>query len=164
LGRIATLLTLFNVLIGTLIVPRFSRLENKTSLLLSRFSQILFISTLLMVLFAVGIVFFADQILWILGKKYSMLNSELGLIMMSACLNVISGVAFGLYSSRGWVLPPTYTILKTVLVIVVASYMFNLSTLKGVLYLNILFSITAVFTDVFYGYYNILKHSIKIND
>ncbi|RKS13294.1 lipopolysaccharide biosynthesis protein [Flavobacterium sp. 120] len=157
LGRIAILLNLFSVLIGTLVVPRFSRLENNISKLLLRYTQVLLICTVLMIVFAGGIYVFADRILWILGKNYSSLNFELFLIMISACLNVISGVAFGLYSSKGWILPPLYTILKTILVILVASFVFDLSTLGGALYLNILFSITAVFTDVFFGYYNILK-------
>ena len=57
---------------------------------------------------------FSDKILWILGENYSSLNFELILILISACLNIISGVAFGLYGAKGWVLPPVFTILRTI--------------------------------------------------
>ena len=161
LGRVAVLLNIISVVIGTLVVPRFSRLENNVMTLLMRYSQVLLICTILMILFAVGVYFFSDKILWILGNNYRSLNYELFLIMISSCLNVISGVAFGLYTSKGWVLPPLYSISKTIAVLIVASLVFDLSTLEGALYLNILFSITAVMSDVFYGYYNILKIDAK---
>jgi O-antigen/teichoic acid export membrane protein len=157
LGRIAILLTVFSVLIGTLVVPRFSRLENNISILLLRYTQVLFVCTFVMILFAGGIYMFSDTILWILGAQYNSLNFELFLIMISACLNLISGVAFSLYSSKGWVLSPFYSISKAILVIIIAIFAFDLSTLEGVLYLDILFAITAVLTDIIFGYYNILK-------
>jgi O-antigen/teichoic acid export membrane protein len=157
LGRIAILLTVFSVLIGTLVVPRFSRLENNISILLLRYTQVLFVCTFVMILFAGGIYMFSDTILWILGSQYNSLNFELFLIMISACLNLISGVAFSLYSSKGWVLSPFYSISKAILVIIIAIFAFDLSTLEGVLYLDILFAITAVLTDIIFGYYNILK-------
>ena len=157
LGRIAILLTVFSVLIGTLVVPRFSRLENNISILLLRYTQVLFVCTFVMILFAGGIYMFSDTILWILGAQYNSLNFELFLIIISACLNLISGVAFSLYSSKGWVLSPLYSISKAILVIIIAIFAFDLSTLKGVLYLDILFAITAVLTDIIFGYYNILK-------
>jgi O-antigen/teichoic acid export membrane protein len=157
LGRIAILLTVFSVLIGTLVVPRFSRLENNISILLLRYTQVLFVCAFVMILFTGGIYMFSDTILWILGAQYNSLNFELFLIIISACLNLISGVAFSLYSSKGWVLSPLYSISKAILVIIIAIFAFDLSTLKGVLYLDILFAITAVLTDIIFGYYNILK-------
>ncbi len=157
LGRIAVLLNIISVLIGTLLIPRFSRLENNSLILLKRYSQVILMCTILMILFAAGVYIFSDKILWILGNNYSSLNFELFLVMISSCLNLIAGVAYSLYSSKGWILPPLYSISKTVVVLIVASLVFDLSTLSGALYLNILFSITAVLSDVFYGYYNILK-------
>jgi len=157
LGRIAALLNVTSALIVTLLVPRFSRLENNVLILLMRYSQVVLMCTILMILFAVGVYLFSDKILWILGNNYSSLNFELFLIMVSSCLNLIAGVAYSLYSSKGWILPPLYSISKTVVVLIVASLVFDLSTLEGALYLNMLFSITAVLSDVFYGYYNIIK-------
>ena len=101
--------------------------------------------------------FFSDQLLSILGKNYGTLNFELILILTSASLNVISGVAFSLYTSKGWIIHPAYTISKTFIIIIVSCFMFDLSTLNGVLYLNILFSVVAVLFDVIFGYYKILR-------
>ncbi len=157
LGRIAVLFTLFSTIIGTLLVPRFARLENTKPLLIKKFTQILFITFFVMFLVAFVASIFTNQLLWILGNGYAKLNFELILNIIISCLNVISGVAYSLYSSKGWILPPLYSISKTVLILIIGSLVFDLSTLEGVLYLNLLFSITAILSDVFYGYYNILK-------
>ncbi|WP_396186177.1 lipopolysaccharide biosynthesis protein [Flavobacterium sp.] len=157
LGRVAVLFTLFSTIIGTLLVPRFARLENTKPLLIKKFTQILFITFLVMFLVAFVASIFSNQLLWILGNGYANLNFELILNITISCLNVISGIAYSLYSSKGWILPPLYSISKTVLILVIGSLVFDLSTLQGALYLNLLFSITAVLSDVFYGYYNILK-------
>lgn len=157
LGRVAVLFTLFSTIIGTLLVPRFARLENAKSLLIKKFTQILFITFLVMFLVAFLASIFSNQLLWILGNGYANLNFELILNITISCLNVISGIAYSLYSSKGWILPPLYSISKTVLILIIGSLVFDLSTLEGALYLNLLFSITALLSDVFYGYYNILK-------
>lgn len=157
LGRVAVIFTLFSTIIGTLLVPRFARLENTKPLLIKKFTQILFITFLVMFLVAFVASIFANQLLWILGNGYANLNFELILNITISCLNVISGIAYSLYSSKGWILPPLYSISKTVLILIIGSLVFDLSTLEGALYLNLLFSITAVVTDVFYGYYNIIK-------
>ncbi len=157
LGRIAVLFSLFNVILGTLVIPRFSRSENNKTILLKRYTQILSITVVVMSLLLLGIYFFSDQILWILGTDYSLLNFELMLNMISATLNVISGIAFSLYNCKGWVIHPFYTILKTILILIISSFVFNLSTLVGVLYMNIFFSIAAILIDVSFGYFKIFK-------
>jgi O-antigen/teichoic acid export membrane protein len=157
LGRIAVLFTLFSTVIGTLVVPRFSRLGNNKSQLIRLYTQILFVSMLLMFGVAFLAYLFSNQILWILGDGYSSLNVELFLNIIIACGTVISGISFSLYSSRGWTINPLIPILKNVIVIVICCFALDLSTLLGALYLNLILVVTSAIINVLFGYSNLVK-------
>jgi O-antigen/teichoic acid export membrane protein len=114
LGRLAMLLTLFSVLISTLVIPRFARLPEIKTILLKRFMQI-FAFLLFVMISIVGVVYiFPNQILWILGNEYAGLQFELFLSIIGSGLGMIAGVAFSLYTSRGWVIHPAILILVNV--------------------------------------------------
>ncbi len=157
LGRISVLFTIFSVLIGTLVVPRFSRLEDKKNILIQFYTKILFASFLLMFFVAFIAYLFSNQILWILGNSYSNLNSELFINIMIACLSVLSGISFSLYSSRGWTVNPIIPLSKNIIIIVLCCYFLDLSTLTGALYLNFLLIFTSMIINVLFGYFNLVK-------
>lgn len=157
LGRIAVLFTLFSTIVGTLLVPRFARLENTKPLLIKKYTQILFITFLIMFLVAFVASIFSNQLLWILGSGYAKLNFELILNIIISCIAVLSGISFALYSSRGWVLHPLIPLIKNVLVIVICAFTLDLTTLVGALYMNILLIFTSMMMNVLYGYYNLFK-------
>lgn len=157
LGRISVLFTIFSVLVGSLLVPRFARLENKRSELLKRYSQIIFVSFIIM-FFVGGIAaFFSDKLLWVLGDNYSKFNFELILNIIIACISVISGISFSLYSSRGWVLHPLFAMIKNVIIIVTCCIVLDLSTLAGALYMNLAITLSSMLMNVIYGYYNLIR-------
>jgi len=157
LGRISAILSLLMVLFSTLIVPRFARIQNQPQKLLLHYSKII-ISFVILSLFIVGFSYlFSDQILWVLGKKYQGLNSALILLIIGTTLTMIMGSAVALYVSRGWVLHYYITISASLFSIILGCYIFDLSTLKGVLHLNIFIAIVQMIIHVFYGYYKILK-------
>ncbi|MGC2165614.1 MAG: hypothetical protein WA632_06335, partial [Gallionella sp.] len=144
LGRISTALAVFNVLIGTLIVPRFARLKSNREILLKYFFQIT-VSIAMFSLSIVGFVYlFPHQILWLLGKDYSNLEFELLLSIASACLSLVAGVFFALYTSRGWVINPVILISFNVCAMIILVSINDVSTLQGVL----LFSLELVFADL----------------
>jgi O-antigen/teichoic acid export membrane protein len=157
LGRIAVLFTLFSTIVVTLLVPRFARLENTKPLLIKKYTQILFITFIVMFLVAFVASIFSNQLLWILGKGYAKLNFELILNIMISCIAVLSGISFALYSSRGWVLHPLIPLIKNVIVIVICAFTLDLTTLLGALYMDILLIFTSMMMNVLYGYYNLFK-------
>nr|WP_279346176.1 polysaccharide biosynthesis protein [Gramella oceanisediminis] len=154
LGRLAVVLSLLNYLTGTLLIPRFARKENKREALLVLFLKIMLVT----IFFLTGIVlivnFFPDQILWILGDEYTGLQKELTLIIMGSALNIVAGVAYSLNASRDWILNPLISISLSVLSIIVGIIIFDVSILKGVLYLNIFL---AIFQILIYGSYSAYK-------
>ena len=141
LGRLSMLLSLFSVLIGTLVIPRFARLSENKKMLLKRFFQLMILLFLFMFIIVAIVYTFPNQILWILGNNYSGLHSELMLSIIGSYLSLVAGISFSLYTSRGWVLNPLFSISISLISIGTGAYFFNVATLKGVLILNIFLAI-----------------------
>ncbi len=156
-SRLAMVLNLLNVLFLTLIVPRFARMEENAKTLLQKFLQIQF-GLILINILIVGIVYLApSEILWILGGKYSTLNNELLLTIISSCLNLLWGASFSLYSSRGWIISPFVSIAISASPIILGCFLIDLSSVKEVLLLNIVVNIIQLFLHFSYGYIKIKR-------
>ncbi|MFE3871987.1 polysaccharide biosynthesis protein [Flavobacterium sp. ZS1P70] len=157
LGRLAVLLNLVSVIFGTLIVPRFARIKNQDLRLRGIYSKIIagfFVFGFFIVVFTW---FFSDYLLWILGKNYAGLKTELTLMIIGSCINLIMSIGFSLYLSRGWILKPHISISVSVMPIILGCFMFDISNLKGVLYLNSFVALIQMILHVGFGFYKILK-------
>jgi O-antigen/teichoic acid export membrane protein len=156
LSRVSVMLSVFNVIIGTLIIPRFAKLASDKYLLFNRFLQVM---GFLLVLIS-GIIFtvylFPTPILWLLGDDYKDLQFELLLSMISSCIALVGGVVFSLYSARGWAMSPVLSILINLLSIISFAILLDLSTLKGVLFFNIALGLVALLQTTLFCSYNIL--------
>lgn len=157
LGRLSMLLALFTVLFGTLVTPRFARLASNYNLLLKRYFQIIGGVIFLMSCVVGTVWLFPNQILWVLGKDYQGLGSELVMVVMGSCLSLISAVSFALYTCRGWVLHPTIALPLNLASIVSGILLFNLSTFKGVLMFNIYTSLVLALITSIYCVFKISK-------
>ena len=154
LSRLSMMLTVFTVLNSTLILPRFARIPNNRKLIFTRYVQIQLI-LILFSLFIIGIVWlFPAQTLWVLGKHYSNLKTEVVLNIAVSCINLIAGICFGLCTARGWTVNPILSISLNILSIIVGVIFINISTLKGVLLLNIFIGSVDV---LMYFIYTLLK-------
>lgn len=138
LERIAGMLSLISVMFLTLVIPRFARLPQSSRLLIFRFMQIL------LVLFVIsgavcGIFYiFSDQVLLLLGPKYSKLNTALMLVTIAVCLKLMAGIANYLSVARGWAIAPLLHISVSVAVQVALICYLDLSLLYNVLTLSII--------------------------
>lgn len=137
LGRLGMTLSVVSVLLSTLVIPRFARLPDEKGLLLKKILQ------LQLGLFAIGLMImvvvflFPSQILWVLGKEYRNLQSELILSMAGNCIGLVAGMSFGLATIRGWALHPLIQIPATLAAIVAGILLIDISTLTGILKFNI---------------------------
>ncbi|UOQ67073.1 lipopolysaccharide biosynthesis protein [Hymenobacter volaticus] len=157
LSRLSTMLSLFTMLLMTLVIPRFARLSAGKAVLLTRYFQIQ-AGLLVLSIFIVGTVWmFPTQVLWILGKNYSGLNIELVLSIIGSCLNLITGISFSLVSSRGWATNPAITISLEIAAVIIGIMLIDVSTLKGALILNIFISIMQALLYIIYGTLKITK-------
>lgn len=156
LTRLAMLLGIFNMVLNTLVVPRFARLRDEKTVLLNFYARIqlsLFIVCALVVLF---VWLFSSQLLWILGREYYGLTYELLIAVVGSCLNLIVGFNAVLNSSRGWLLHPLTGISLGVLSIIGGIVLIDVSTLRGVLHFNIFTGVAGLFIHPLFGVFKII--------
>ena len=150
LGRLAMVLGLFSTLFGTLIAPRFARLPSQRELLLTRYLQIQ-AGLLLLSAFIVGVVWlFPTEVLWVLGRDYANLQSEVVLNIANSCLAMVVGASFTICTSRGWAMHPMISIPVTIAALASGVILFPINSLKGVLMLNIF--VTVVEFIMYFSY------------
>lgn len=157
LGRLTVALGLFGMIISTLITPRFARLPGDSPLLLKRYFQLQAGLVVLVIGIVGGTWLFADQLLWALGKNYVNLQTELVLNMAAGGIGLIYGASFSLCTFRGWVINPLIFIPVSILSIATGVALFNVSTLKGILLLNIFVVTIQAIMLVTYGTLRMLR-------
>ena len=153
LGRIAMVFTVFHILFATLVTPRFAKLPDNKGLLVKRFLQLQFGVLGVIVCIITATWLSSSQILWVLGEHYRGLESELILMSIGTCLLLVSGVAHTLYTCRSWVIKPIVFIPVNVAAILISIQLFDVSTLQGILMLNILVAAVQVCMNVIFVMY-----------
>lgn len=138
LGRLTVFLNVITTVFSALIVPRFARLGEQKKELLSKFIQIQ-LSLFGLLFLIVGCVYlFPEKVLFILGRNYQGLGTELVLMTVSSCIAMLAGVAYSLTSSRGWILPPALHILGNIGVQVLLLFYMDLSSIQNVIIYSII--------------------------
>lgn len=157
LGRLAMVLSLFNIMVNLLVIPRFARLVSDKRLLFDWYSKV----QLYLIFFGIIMVslvwLFPEEVLWILGSNYSGLENELVLCFIGSCLNLAVGVNFALNTSRGWLLHPVIVISIGVAGIIAGILLVDVSTLRGVMLFNIFTGIVGLFIHPLFGLLKIMK-------
>lgn len=157
LGRLTMILTLVTVTFSTLFIPRFARLPFQQPLLLKRFLQAFGVFALISVCILVFVRLFTAELLWILGENYNTLYEELFLSVAVGCVGMLAGLAYQFSSCRGWVMRPVISIPLSVTLIICGIFVFDISTLKGVLYFNLFVMTGEVLKNVSYLLLRITK-------
>jgi len=152
LSRLTMVLSVFTMVNSALIIPRFARIPAISKLIFNRYIQIQLI-LLLLSGFIVGVVYlFPAQVLWVLGSRYANLRTEVVLNVAVSCINLIAGICFSLNSSRGWAINPVVSISLNVLSIIIGVIFIDVSTLKGVLILNMFIGVVDVLMYLIYTF------------
>ena len=141
LGRIVMFLNLFSAVFSTLVAPRYARLQESSEILKRKMLQIQGGLCLFCVVVIATVHLFSNQILWILGNQYNGLNNELVLIMIGSCISLMTGLIYILCSGRGWILSPAVYVTGSVVATIAGLFLFDISSLHGVLLFNIFISI-----------------------
>jgi len=134
LGALNRLAIIYAVLGGPLvqfILPAFARTSDRRRLWIitvALVSGILaFSGLLLMAAWLKG-----DWFLWLLGARYAHLRQELLLVLAGMAIGTLSGIFWALNNTRAWIRRVWLTIPVTLASQVVAAFLFDLSTVKGV--------------------------------
>lgn len=155
LGRISVMLAVLGTITWILILPRFARLPMVKKIVLKRFFQILGLLIILLSFIVIFVYLFPTPILWLLGDAYRGLPFELLLSIISSCIGLLGGIVFNLYSSRGWAISPTLSITINVASIVILASIIDLSSIKGILFLNIGVNLIGFLQTLFFSIFKI---------
>ena len=162
LGRLSMVLSLFGVIVSTLIIPRFARLASNKYLLLQRFIQVILVSTVLYSIVILTVYLFPSPILWLLGDAYKGLPFELLLSVVGSCIGLLTGIVFSLYNCRGWAFNPIIGIPLGGFGIILGAVFFELTSLLGALYYNLFLAGYSFIVNIGFAFYCL--YSIKNND
>lgn len=159
LAKLILLIEIFGYISYTLLIPRFARLSLNKSLLLKKSFQVILFLTLGLAVLTFLISFFSETILWLLGPAYYDLNKELIISLIGGGLGLIAGNFFALGASRGWVLNPLYSTIISFSSVIIGVFLFEVSTLIGVLYFNIFLVTVQVVMNATYLFLRIQRIS-----
>jgi len=148
LGRIAVIFMMLASVMGNVIYPRFARVQ-EPQLLWRRYWQILAGHAAIALLLLAITAAIPHAILWVLGPKYSHLEKELFLMVLSAVLFSILACMWQLNVARGWIVSPWLMIPIGVTVQIVLILVLDVSQVRCVLLLNIFSTIPGFFLNFF---------------
>ena len=151
--------SIFSLMFGTLIVPRFARLSGNARLHSHRFMQILLVVLVVCAGVMLFVYYFSTQLLLVLGSKYQNLESELFLYILCSCVNLFVGICFLLYSSKGWIMKPILSIPYNIVFLIVGLSIFNVSTLHNALFFSLFISVLQLLLHFGFAIFMLKKYS-----
>jgi O-antigen/teichoic acid export membrane protein len=142
LGRLNMILVLVTSVFAFLVIPKFAKSQNNKWVLLKGLGVIFLMLLLVSIFLIAATYFFPGPFLFLLGNKFSHLHIELVYSFLAACIMLMSTVSFSLYSSKGWLMNPLFSISINITFIIIGAFLFNFSSLKGVLLFNVFLAIS----------------------
>lgn len=147
LGRLAMVFGIASSILGHIVYPRFVRVQ-EPQVLWRRYWQILGIYTLFGASLVTVVGVFPREVLWLLGKQYAHLESEVLLMVLSSVLNAMVTTMYGLNASRAWILPAWIAIPAGIITQGTLIVLLDISTVSGVLWLQILSTFPGMLLNV----------------
>ena len=150
LGALNRISAIFVVLLNTMnnvVVPHYARCQDPMQL--GKLYLQIMMGFAGMAAIPVAVVRLAPQpILWVLGDQYMHLPAELVLAVLSASLGSLNGLAWALNANRAWFVPPWISIPIGLLAQLSAMLVIGVSTVRAVLLVAIVTSVTDLVVNV----------------
>jgi O-antigen/teichoic acid export membrane protein len=151
LGRLGLIFVVMTSVVSSIVVPSFARCQS-LKLLRSRYFQVMFLYILFSILLLGISVVLPQQLLWILGDKYTHLHKELPLVVITAMISAISSVAWSLNTSRGWIKDSWLIIPSTILTQALLLTIINISDVKGVILFGLISTLPTLLVNFYINY------------
>lgn len=136
-GRFSQIMTLLSAVGTVVFVPRFARIQNNRRIL-PAFLGVMGGTAGVCALVLALVFVFEKQALWILGSAYEGLRAELLLAVCASGISLLTGLAYAMGASRGWIANPWVSISLCGAAQVLLITTLDLSSARGVLTLNLL--------------------------
>jgi O-antigen/teichoic acid export membrane protein len=148
LTRLTMALSILSAAINVAVVPRFALLSATAPIVRMRFLQVQVLLTLLSIPLLLCVWIFPNAVLFVLGRHYAGLTSQLLLATASAYVSLMSSIVFSLNTSRGWVAPGyLFPIIGTLTTVILVMTMRIVSTTDAMI-----FSLLSNFASLATGY------------
>ncbi|MBK1988975.1 polysaccharide biosynthesis protein [Sphaerospermopsis aphanizomenoides BCCUSP55] len=151
LGRIGVIFAIINSIMTTIVLPGFSRCQS-LEVLRRRYFQILGIFGLFGILMIAIVYIFPEQIIWILGNKYSHLRKELLMIVTLTVVNSLINMISSLNLSKAWIEYGWIDIPITLTWQAILLMHLNISTLQGVIIFTLFSKIPPLLLNIMLSY------------
>ena len=160
LGRLSVIFSVIGAVMSGVVFPSFARCQSSTQLR-RRYFQIVGSFCLLGISMIALALLFPDQLLWILGPKYTHLRGEVVLMMTLASFSSVIGTMWLLNATKAWIKYAWLNIPGVILTQVLLLSLLNISTINGVLWLGILSLIPTFLLNVSLSYRGLTSVSIS---
>jgi O-antigen/teichoic acid export membrane protein len=157
LSRISIIYLLITSILNNILLPQFSKCQNKKIIIKLYFRILLLYISVSFIVF-VMVVFFSDFLLSILGNGYKNLNNELYLVIIQVSAGQIIMAMSSINLSKGWIQPPLISIPLILISQVIFLFVFDLSTVYGVLLFGICTNIPSLLISIFVTYKGIKSY------
>ncbi|MBN3870640.1 lipopolysaccharide biosynthesis protein [Nostoc sp. JL33] len=148
LGRLGIVFSLITAVMSNIVLPSISRCQS-ASLLRKYYLQVLSILFIIAGLMISCTLLFTDQILWILGSKYTSLHKELVLIVINSLFSSIVGIMWSINASKAWINYSWINIPFTLSVQIVLLLVLDLSSVLNVITFNLISQFPAFIVNIY---------------
>ena len=147
LGRLTVLLGVFTPIMSSIVLPAFSRCQER-ALLVKRYFLVLGAFVLLCAGLILAAALFSQPLLWLLGPKYVGLRSLLVLMTFNTALNLLIGVMWSMNAAKGWVRHVWMEIPMRLLLQAGLMFVFDVATLSGALWFSICSQLSPMLVNI----------------
>ena len=157
LGRLGVAFAVVGAVMTTIVLPGFARCQSR-DVLRRRYFQIIGASVFFGLSLVAVSLLFPDQLLWVLGAKYSHLRGALLLMMTLTAFNAVITTMWSLNYTKAWI---RYSWLNIPAVLVTQALLLmvlNVATLEGVLWFSILSLVPTLLLNAMLSYRGLTGH------
>ena len=151
LGRLAMIFAVLGQLLTNIFVPAFARCQNATKLRLQYFAIVGGVAACCAAVMAAAVLF-PNQLLFVLGNKYSHLQRELLLMIAGTVLNTLAGALWFLNASKAWVAGAWLYIPLTLATQIALIPYTDFSDVRQVLIFNLISAVPSLLLNIVLSY------------
>ncbi|MDT0642501.1 hypothetical protein RM553_06610 [Zunongwangia sp. F363] len=138
LARFSLIFTIISALFRSIYAPAFAR-NNNGNRLRNMYTGTILASLVICGIVLLAVALFPEFFLWILGAGYQNLSYELLLMIIGGSIGFLIGIVHNVNLNKGWIkFTPLLEIPTDIGGILLGVFLFDITTLTGVLYMGIL--------------------------
>ncbi|MEH2416538.1 lipopolysaccharide biosynthesis protein [Nostoc sp.] len=148
LSRLGVILTIINPVINSIIVPSYARCQS-IKLLQRRYWQLVLIFLMFSGCLLLIVTNFSQQFLWILGSRYTHLNNELVLILISSLITCLTTMIWSLNYAKAWVNESWLIIPSTTITQILLLFVLDISTVRGIILFGLFSALPPLYVNLY---------------